>query len=89
VLASSPSLFMFDEPTAGMSTAETEGTIQLILELRRTRNCSVLLTEHDMGVIFELADTLTVMDHGRTIMSGRPETVRASAEVRTIYLGED
>jgi branched-chain amino acid transport system ATP-binding protein len=89
VLASAPSLFMFDEPTAGMSTAETEGTIQLILELRRTRNCSVLLTEHDMGVIFELADTLTVMDHGRTIMSGRPETVRDSAEVRSIYLGED
>lgn len=89
VLAGSPKLFMFDEPTAGMSTAETRDTIRLIRSLRDSRGCSVLLTEHDMSVVFELSDRVTVLHHGEVLVSGEPATVRGSAEVRAVYLGED
>ncbi|HEV1996974.1 MAG TPA: ABC transporter ATP-binding protein [Candidatus Dormibacteraeota bacterium] len=78
---------LLDEPTAGMSPEETETTVALIGRLHRERGLTVLLTEHDMNVVFRLAEVLTVMHRGRLLVSGPPEDVRNRPEVAEIYLG--
>jgi branched-chain amino acid transport system ATP-binding protein len=76
---------LLDEPTAGMSHAETERAVALIR--RVTEGRTLVMVEHDMGVVFDLADRITVLDDGTVIASGPPETVRGDAAVRTAYLG--
>ncbi|MFZ3474124.1 ABC transporter ATP-binding protein [Streptomyces sp. 4.24] len=84
-LATEPRLLLMDEPAAGMSPAETARLTELIAAL--PAEVTVLLVEHDLDMVFELADTVTVMYLGRHLMTGSPDEVRASAEVRRAYLG--
>lgn len=84
-LATEPRLLLMDEPAAGMSPAETARLTELIAAL--PREVTVLLIEHDLDMVFELADTVTVMHLGRHLKTGSPAEVRASAEVQSAYLG--
>ena len=87
-LASEPSLLLLDEPTAGMSVTETRETIRLVERIARERGLTLLFTEHDMEVVFSIAQKITVLHQGRIIADGPPADVRADPEVRRVYLGE-
>jgi branched-chain amino acid transport system ATP-binding protein len=87
-LASDPSILLLDEPTAGMSAAETHETIQLLQRIAAARRLTLLFTEHDMAVVFSIAQKIAVMHQGRVIADGSPAAVRADPEVRRVYLGE-
>ncbi len=87
-LALEPEILLLDEPTAGMSAAETRDSIALIERLARDRNLTLLFTEHDMEVVFSIAQRITVLHQGRVIADGTPAEVRRDGEVRRVYLGE-
>jgi branched-chain amino acid transport system ATP-binding protein len=87
-LALEPELLLLDEPTAGMSATETRETIRLVDRIARERNLTLLFTEHDMDVVFSIAQKVMVLHQGRVIAGGTPAEVRADAEVRRVYLGE-
>ena len=87
-LASEPAVLLLDEPTAGMSAGETHETIALLERIAHERRLTLLFTEHDMAVVFSIAQQIAVMHQGRIIADGSPATVRADAEVRRVYLGE-
>jgi len=87
-LALEPEILLLDEPTAGMSAAETRDSIALIGRLARERNLTLLFTEHDMQVVFSIAQRIAVLHQGRLIADGAPEVVRRDPEVRRVYLGE-
>jgi branched-chain amino acid transport system ATP-binding protein len=87
-LASDPKILLLDEPTAGMSAAETHETIALIARIARERGLTLLFTEHDMAVVFSIAQKIAVMHQGRIIAHGDPAAVRADTEVRRVYLGD-
>ena len=76
---------LLDEPTAGMSRAETERAVTLIRRVSEGR--TLVIIEHDLGVVFDLADRITVLAEGRVIASGPPDRVRGDPAVRTAYLG--
>jgi branched-chain amino acid transport system ATP-binding protein len=84
-LVSSPKLLLLDEPICGMSPAETERTVQKIREL--SRQVEIIIIEHDMEVVFGLADDITVMAQGAVLARGTPREVGADARVREAYLG--
>jgi branched-chain amino acid transport system ATP-binding protein len=86
-LALEPEILLLDEPTAGMSASETRESITLIDRLARERNLTLLFTEHDMEVVFSIAQHLTVLHQGRVIAEGAPAEVRRDPEVRRVYLG--
>jgi len=86
-LATRPRLLLLDEPVAGMGIDESQRMVQLLRTLRGTH--TMVLVEHDMDVVFALADRICVMVYGRVIATGAPEAIRANAEVRRAYLGED
>ena len=86
-LATGAKLLLLDEPMAGMSHVESEGVVQLLRQLKG--RYTVLLVEHDMDAVFALADRITVLVYGRPIASGTPAEIRASAEVREAYLGDE
>jgi branched-chain amino acid transport system ATP-binding protein len=86
-LGNEPELLILDEPTAGMSPDETAATISLIQRLADERGLTILFCEHDMEVIFNVAQSIMVMQHGRTIAQGKPEEVRQNIEVQEAYLG--
>ena len=88
-LAANPALLLLDEPTAGMSIAETMSSIELIRDIVKGRNLTLLFTEHDMTVVFEIADRVSVLHHGQIIATGDGETVRNDPEVRRVYLGTE
>jgi branched-chain amino acid transport system ATP-binding protein len=85
-LATRPRLLLLDEPTAGMGPRESASLVGLLRELKQ--ELTILLIEHDMEAVFALADRITVLVYGRVIASGSPAAVRANAEVRDAYLGE-
>jgi branched-chain amino acid transport system ATP-binding protein len=87
-LASEPELLLLDEPTAGMSAAETRETIALVSRIARERGLTLLFTEHDMAVVFSIAEMITVLHQGRVIAEGAPAEVRHDPDVRRVYLGE-
>jgi branched-chain amino acid transport system ATP-binding protein len=87
-LALEPEILLLDEPTAGMSAAETRETIQLIERIARERHLTLLFTEHDMEVVFSIAQRITVLHQGQVIAEGPPDEVRRHPEVRRVYLGE-
>ena len=87
-LAAKPRLLLLDEPTAGMSPQETAGTIALIRDIVRARGLTLLFTEHDMSVVFGIAERISVLHHGEIIASGTPDAVRNDPEVKRVYLGE-
>jgi branched-chain amino acid transport system ATP-binding protein len=86
-LASEPRLLLLDEPTAGMSAGETRETIRLIDRITGERGLTVLFTEHDMEVVFSIAQKIIVLHQGRVIAQGVPAEVRGDPEVRRVYLG--
>jgi branched-chain amino acid transport system ATP-binding protein len=87
-LASDPALLLLDEPTAGMSATETHETIRLIEKIASERALTLLFTEHDMEVVFQISQKIAVLHQGRLIAEGTPQEVRADPEVRRVYLGE-
>ncbi|NPC56687.1 ABC transporter ATP-binding protein [Caenimonas soli] len=89
VLALQPALLFLDEPTAGMSSAERRSTVELLRAVRQRRRLAMLLTEHDMDVVFGLADRISVLHYGELIASGTPEQIRADPRVREVYLGDE
>jgi len=86
-LGNEPELLILDEPTAGMSPEETAATLELIKNLASNRGLTILFCEHDMDVVFSIAQSIMVMHQGRTLIQGRPEAVRENREVREAYLG--
>ncbi|HVC56298.1 MAG TPA: ABC transporter ATP-binding protein [Stellaceae bacterium] len=86
-LASDPAMLLLDEPTAGMSASETHETIRLLERIAAERSLTLLFTEHDMEVVFGIAQKIAVLHQGRLIADGRPDEVRNNPEVRRIYLG--
>jgi branched-chain amino acid transport system ATP-binding protein len=86
-LASEPKLLLLDEPTAGMNPQESEELRRLMEVLRTERGLSVLLIEHDMKVVMNVSDHITVLDHGEKIAAGSPEEIRANPRVVEAYLG--
>jgi branched-chain amino acid transport system ATP-binding protein len=87
-LAQLPRLLLLDEPTAGMGDQETYEITALIRRLHRERNYTIVLIEHDMRVVFHLADYITVLDRGNLLAQGTPEEIAASEAVQAAYLGE-
>ena len=88
VLATRPHLVLLDEPTAGMTPDETHRVTALVKSLASTGNYTFLITEHDMNVVFGLADRILVMHRGQKLVLGTPEEVKAHPEVRRAYLGD-
>ena len=86
-LATRPQLLLLDEPTAGMGPEESERMVALVERLKQSY--TILLVEHDMDVVFRLADRISVMVSGRLIATGSGEKIRANAQVRSAYLGEE
>jgi len=87
-LALKPHLLLLDEPTAGMGDQETYEITQLIRRLHKVGKLTIVLIEHDMRVVFHLADRITVLDQGRFLAEGTPQEIAASPAVQTAYLGQ-
>ena len=85
-LATKPRMLLLDEPMAGMGPEESARMVQMLRELKR--DLTILLIEHDMEAVFALADRITVLVYGRVIATDEPAAIRANAEVRAAYLGE-
>ncbi|HEY9459981.1 MAG TPA: ABC transporter ATP-binding protein [Paralcaligenes sp.] len=88
VLATRPRLVLLDEPTAGMTPDETHRVTNLIKSLAQSGDYTFLVTEHDMQVVFDVADRILVMHHGAMLALGSPQQVKADPEVRRAYLGD-
>ena len=88
-LGNEPHLLILDEPTAGMSPEETTTTMSLIQRLAADQGLTILFCEHDMEVVFGTAQSIMVMQQGRTIVQGDPQTVRRNTEVQQAYLGDE
>jgi branched-chain amino acid transport system ATP-binding protein len=86
-LGNEPELLILDEPTAGMSPEETSATMELIKRLAQMRGLTILFCEHDMDIVFSVAQSIMVMHQGRTLIQGRPEEVRKNSFVQEAYLG--
>ncbi len=87
-LAQLPRLLLLDEPTAGMGDQETYEITALIRRLHQERNYTIILIEHDMRVVFHLADYITVLDQGNLLAEGTPKQIANSEAVQAAYLGE-
>ena len=85
-IAGGATVILLDEPTAGMSRGETANAVALIREI--THGKTLVMVEHDMGVVFDLADTISVVVYGEIIASGAPAKIRADAKVKEAYLGQ-
>jgi branched-chain amino acid transport system ATP-binding protein len=86
-LATDPELMFMDEPTAGMSPAETDMTTDLIRTMRNDWGVTILLVEHDMDVVFDVSDRIITLHRGSIIARGPPEEIRDDPAVRSAYLG--
>ena len=86
-LAQEPSILLMDEPMAGMNSEEKEDLARFILDVREARKIPVVLVEHDMGVVMDLADRVVVLDFGRVIAEGTPEEIQKNPAVIKAYLG--
>ena len=85
VLATDPELVLFDEPTAGMSPEETQNTIDLIEDVLADQ--TLILVEHDIELVMEISDSITVLNHGQVLAEGTPEEIANNQDVQDAYLG--
>ncbi len=88
-LAMEPKLLLLDEPVAGMNLEETEDTARYILDIRDELNVPIIMVEHDMGLVMDLADRVMVVDFGTAITTGTPDEVQRHPDVVRAYLGEE
>lgn len=88
-LAGNPSVLMLDEPTAGMSPSDRADIARLISRIQQQRGITVVMTEHDMDVVFGLAHRILVMNYGEVVATGTVDEVRADPRVREVYLGKE
>jgi branched-chain amino acid transport system ATP-binding protein len=86
-LAQRPRLLLLDEPTQGLSVEETDQAVRILRDMLGAGGLTVILVEHDMEVVFRLADKITVLHRGRVIADGAPDAVKANTEVQSAYLG--
>ena len=86
-VAQEPELLLLDEPTQGLAPDDTAATVAVIRQVARERKLTIVLVEHDMDVVFDLADRISVLHFGRLIADGTPAEIRANADVQTAYLG--
>jgi branched-chain amino acid transport system ATP-binding protein len=86
-LSSEPELVLLDEPTAGMTREETEEMVKLMMSVAENR--TLMIIEHDMDVVFSLADTISVLHNGTILASGKPDAIRNDPRVKDAYLGEE
>jgi len=87
-LSQEPRLLLLDEPTAGMARADTNNTIDLLKQISDERDITIAIIEHDMHVVFSLADRITVLAQGRPLVEDDPQNIRGNPKVREAYLGE-
>ncbi|HBM61759.1 ABC transporter ATP-binding protein [Salipiger marinus] len=87
-LVQEPRLLLLDEPTAGMARADTNNTIDLLKEIKESRNITMAIIEHDMHVVFSLADRITVLAQGTPLVEDTPANIKGHPKVREAYLGE-
>ena len=88
-LAAGPKLLLLDEPAAGMNPQETRALMDLIALIRKKFDLTILLIEHDMGLVMGICERIYVLDHGQLIASGTPEEIRSNKKVIEAYLGEE
>jgi len=86
-VAQDPELLLLDEPTQGLSPEDTAATVAVIRQIARERQLTILLVEHDMDVVFDLAERISVLHFGQLIAEGTPDEIRAHPEVQKAYLG--
>ena len=87
-LVQNPKLLLLDEPTAGMARADTNNTIDLLKEIKEKRNITIAIIEHDMHVVFSLAERITVLAQGTPLVEDTPENIKGHPKVKEAYLGE-
>ncbi len=87
-LAQQPRLLLLDEPTAGMARADTNNTIDLLKEIKEKRDITMAIIEHDMHVVFSLAERITVLAQGTPLVEDTPDNIKGHPKVREAYLGE-
>ena len=86
-LATGPSLLLLDEPAAGMNASETDTLHQMILDVQKRFQLTIVLVEHDMRLVMGLCDQITVLSYGKVLAEGRPESIRQNTQVIESYLG--
>ncbi|AHD09889.1 MULTISPECIES: ABC transporter ATP-binding protein [Phaeobacter] len=87
-LSQEPRLLLLDEPTAGMARADTNNTIDLLKQIKSERDITIAIIEHDMHVVFSLADRITVLAQGTPLVEDDPQNIKGNPKVREAYLGE-
>ena len=87
-LSQNPKLLLLDEPTAGMARADTNNTIDLLKQIKKDRDITISIIEHDMHVVFSLADRITVLAQGTPLVEDVPEKIKGHPKVKEAYLGE-
>jgi branched-chain amino acid transport system ATP-binding protein len=84
-----PEILLLDEPMAGMNLEETEDMTRIILNVHQMWEVTVVLVEHDMGVVMDISDRVCVLEFGRKIAEGKPEDIQENPQVVRAYLGEE